>query len=108
MWKEVTTYLCREVAVDRKIVPLERVPDHAGGNYSASLCGVHLIPQFLSGGGGPEAKREQIAAAMQARDLGSTAGDQAQTSSNRLVGLKLPTSGNFVRRRPPLVSNDDF
>src|SRR6516165_3795839 len=46
MGKEVTTYLCCEVAVDRKIVPFERVPDHAGGNYSASLCGVHLTPSL--------------------------------------------------------------
>ena len=43
----MTTYLCCEIAVDRKIVPFERVPDHAGGNYSASLCGVHLTPQCL-------------------------------------------------------------
>src|ERR1700731_3339693 len=44
MGKEVTTYLCCEIAVDRKIVPFERVPDHAGGNYSASLGGAHLTP----------------------------------------------------------------
>src|SRR5260370_16786501 len=48
MGKEVTTYLCWEVAGDRKIVPFERVPDHAGGNYSASLCGVHLTPSFCA------------------------------------------------------------
>src|SRR5215470_6578703 len=47
MRKKVTTDLCCEIAVDRKIVPFERVPDHAGGNYSASLCGVHLTPQYL-------------------------------------------------------------
>src|SRR5262245_4609615 len=39
-------------------------------------------PVFV-GHGGPETKRELIAAAMQARDLGATAADQAQTSSNR-------------------------
>jgi hypothetical protein len=47
MRKKVTTDLCCEIGVDRKIVPFERVPDHAGGNYSASLCGVHLTPQYL-------------------------------------------------------------
>src|SRR5260370_42697538 len=48
MGKEVTTKLCCEVAVDRKIVPFERVPDHAGGDYSASLCGVHLTPPVFA------------------------------------------------------------
>src|SRR5262245_10321438 len=45
--EKVTTDLCCEIAVDCKIVPFERVPDYAGGNYSASLCGVHLTPQYL-------------------------------------------------------------
>src|SRR6516225_8859740 len=48
MGKEVTTYLCCEVAIDRKIVPFERIPDHTGGNYSASLCGVHLSPSVCA------------------------------------------------------------
>src|SRR5215831_12986513 len=47
MRKKVTTDLWCEIAVDRKIIPFERVPDHAGGNYSASLCGVHLTPRYL-------------------------------------------------------------
>src|SRR5271165_3759312 len=48
MRKKVATYLCCEVAVDRKIVPFERVADHTGGNYSASLCGVHLTPSVCA------------------------------------------------------------
>jgi hypothetical protein len=39
-----------QIAVDRKIVPFERVPDHAGGNDSVSLCGVHVTPVFAVSG----------------------------------------------------------
>src|SRR5262249_5782960 len=34
----------REVAVDRKIVPFEHVTDHARGDHSACLRGIHLTP----------------------------------------------------------------
>ena len=36
------------IFLDRKIVPFERIPDHAGSNYSASLCGVHLTPSVCA------------------------------------------------------------
>src|SRR5215472_6131102 len=35
----------REVAVDRKIVPFEHVTDHARGDHSTCLRGIHLSPQ---------------------------------------------------------------
>jgi hypothetical protein len=59
------------------------------------------MPRFYRDGEA-ETKREQIAGrdempviSAQQRLIGR------KPSSNRLVGLKLPTFGNFVRRRPP-------
>jgi hypothetical protein len=47
MGKEVTTYLRREVAVDRKIVPFEHVPDHAGGNHPRYVRSIHFARRVL-------------------------------------------------------------
>src|SRR5262245_57399112 len=45
MREELPANRRRKVAVDRKIVPLEHVTDHARGDHSTCLRGIHLGPQ---------------------------------------------------------------
>src|SRR5262245_62776163 len=44
MREELPANRRREVAVDRKIVPFEHVTDHARGDHSTCLRGIHLTP----------------------------------------------------------------
>src|SRR5260370_1188493 len=44
MWEEVPADRGSKIAVNRKIVPLKHVADHACSDHLAFRCGIHLSP----------------------------------------------------------------
>src|SRR5262249_26848371 len=48
--EEVAPDRSREVAVDRKIIPLEHVADHAGGDCLIPWCDIHVIAPLIAVG----------------------------------------------------------